>query len=143
MLPRCFREMVRGMSKLSRYLLLKKTRKIYANRLFSQPRTKLQFARRTDFPWLDWLDCCHRETCQSSQPCTMSKISAFEQANLGIVPVYITNGEKLQGSCVVAPYQVTRSSLLAIVLSHGAVSRYWRRCGDRHCTENESKLITS
>ena len=49
----------------------------------------------------------------------MSKISVFEQANLGIAPVYITKGEKLQGSCVVAPYQVTRSSLLAIVLSHG------------------------
>lgn len=34
----------------------------------------------------------------------MSEISVFEQANLGIVPVYITKGEKLQGSCVVAPY---------------------------------------
>ena len=68
MLPGCFREMVRGMSKLSRYLLLKKTRKIYANRLFSKPRTKLQFARRTDFPRHDWLDPCQRETCQSSQP---------------------------------------------------------------------------
>ena len=52
-------------------------------------------------------------------PCTMSKISAFEQANLGNVPVYITKGEKLQGSCVEAPYQVTRSSLFAFVLSHG------------------------
>ena len=38
----------------------------------------------------DWLDCCQRETCQSSQPCTMSEISVFEQANLGIAPVYIT-----------------------------------------------------
>ena len=49
----------------------------------------------------------------------MSDINAFEQANLGFVPVCITMGEKMQGGYVVAPYQVTRSSLLAIVLSHG------------------------
>ena len=54
-----------------------------------------------------------------AKPRTMSDINAFTQANLGIVPVFITKGERLQGGCVVAAYQVTRGSLPAIVLGHG------------------------
>ena len=54
-----------------------------------------------------------------AKPITMSDINAFTQANLGIVPVFITKGERLQGGCVVAPYQVTRGSLPAIVLGQG------------------------
>ena len=55
-----------------------------------------------------------------AKPQTMSDINAFTQANLGIVPVFITKGDRLQGGCVVAPYQVTRGSLPAIVLGLGA-----------------------
>lgn len=54
-----------------------------------------------------------------AKPKTMSDINAFTQANLGIVPVFITKGDRLQGGCVVAPYQVTRGSLPALVLGHG------------------------
>lgn len=54
-----------------------------------------------------------------AKPKTMSDINAFTQANLGIVPVFITKGDRLQGGCVVAPYQVTRGSLPAIVTGLG------------------------
>lgn len=55
-----------------------------------------------------------------AKPRTMSDINAFTQANLGIVPVFITKGERLQGGCVVAAYQVTRGSLPAIVTGMAA-----------------------
>ena len=55
-----------------------------------------------------------------AKPKTMSDINAFTQANLGIVPVFITKGDRLQGGCVVAPYQVTRGSLPALVIGIGS-----------------------
>lgn len=54
-----------------------------------------------------------------NKPRTMSDINAFVQANLGVVNVYLTKGDKLQGGCVVAQYQVTRGSLPALTIQAG------------------------
>ena len=43
--------------------------------------------------------------------------NAFVQANLGVVKVYITKAMRLNGGCVLAPYQITRGSLPSIGMS--------------------------
>lgn len=47
-------------------------------------------------------------------PSNMSVYNAFVQANLGVVKVYITKTMRLNGGCVLAPYQITRGSLPSI-----------------------------
>ena len=47
-------------------------------------------------------------------PANMSVYNAFVQANLGVVKVYITKTMRLNGGCVLAPYQITRGSLPSI-----------------------------
>ncbi len=84
------------------------------------PRTVKQMRRRAQ--WLNVMAFGQlinnfNHPAFESKPRTMSDINAFVQANIGVVPVYITKGEKLQGGCVVAGYQVTRGSLPAI--NHG------------------------
>jgi len=86
----------------------------------SNPRTAKQMRRRAQ--WLNVMAFGQlinefNHPAFESKPRTMSDINAFVQANIGVVPVYITKGEKLQGGCVVAGYQVTRGSLPAI--NHG------------------------
>ena len=49
-----------------------------------------------------------------SLPSNMSVYNAFVQANLGVVKVYITKSMRLNGGCVLAPYQITRGSLPSI-----------------------------
>lgn len=49
-----------------------------------------------------------------SLPSNMSVYNAFVQANLGVVKVYITKAMRLNGGCVLAPYQITRGSLPSI-----------------------------
>ena len=49
-----------------------------------------------------------------SLPSNMSVYNAFVQANLGVVKVYITKTMRLNGGCVLAPYQITRGSLPSI-----------------------------
>ena len=49
-----------------------------------------------------------------SLPTNMSVYNAFVQANLGVVKVYITKSMRLNGGCVLAPYQITRGSLPSI-----------------------------
>ena len=50
-------------------------------------------------------------------PANMSVYNAFVQANLGVVKVYITKTMRLNGGCVLAPYQITRGSLPSIGMS--------------------------
>ena len=50
-------------------------------------------------------------------PTNMSVYNAFVQANLGVVKVYITKTMRLNGGCVLAPYQITRGSLPSIGMS--------------------------
>lgn len=50
-------------------------------------------------------------------PANMSVYNAFVQANLGVVKVYITKAMRLNGGCVLAPYQITRGSLPSIGMS--------------------------
>lgn len=50
-------------------------------------------------------------------PSNMSVYNAFVQANLGVVKVYITKTMRLNGGCVLAPYQITRGSLASIAMS--------------------------
>ena len=50
-------------------------------------------------------------------PTNMSVYNAFVQANLGVVKVYITKTRRLNGGCVLAPYQITRGSLASIAMS--------------------------
>lgn len=88
----------------------------------ANPQTTKQMYRRAQF--LNVLNFgrlinAFNHPAFEAKPRTMSDINAFTQANLGIVPVFITKGERLQGGCVVAAYQVTRGSLPAIVLGHG------------------------
>ena len=90
------------------------------------PRTTKQMRRRAQ--WLNVMAFGQlinefNHPAFESKPRTMSDINAFVQANIGVIPVFITKGEKLQGGCVVAAYQVTRGSLPAIVqtLSAGDV----------------------
>lgn len=52
-------------------------------------------------------------------PTNMSVYNAFVQANLGVVKVYITKTMRLNGGCVLAPYQITRGSLSSITMSLG------------------------
>jgi len=52
-----------------------------------------------------------------SLPTNMSVYNAFVQANLGVVKVYITKTMRLNGGCVLAPYQITRGSLASIAMS--------------------------
>ena len=51
-----------------------------------------------------------------SLPTNMSVYNAFVQANLGVVKVYITKTMRLNGGCVLAPYQITRGSLASIAM---------------------------
>ncbi len=50
-------------------------------------------------------------------PSTMSVYNAFVQANLGVVKVYITKTIRLNGGCVLAPYQITRGSFPSITMT--------------------------
>ena len=50
-------------------------------------------------------------------PTNMSVYNAFVQANLGVVKVYITKTMRLNGGCVLAPYQITRGSLPSISMT--------------------------
>ena len=50
-------------------------------------------------------------------PANMSVYNAFVQANLGVVKVYITKTMRLNGGCVLAPYQITRGSLPSITMA--------------------------
>ena len=50
-------------------------------------------------------------------PANMSVYNAFVQANLGVVKVYITKSMRLNGGCVLAPYQITRGSLPSITMA--------------------------
>ena len=50
-------------------------------------------------------------------PSNMSVYNAFVQANLGVVKVYITKSMRLNGGCVLAPYQITRGSLPSITMA--------------------------
>lgn len=52
-------------------------------------------------------------------PTNMSVYNAFVQANLGVVKVYITKAMRLNGGCVLAPYQITRGSLPSITMALG------------------------
>ena len=52
-----------------------------------------------------------------SLPTNMSVYNAFVQANLGVVKVYITKTMRLNGGCVLAPYQITRGSLPSITMA--------------------------
>lgn len=54
-----------------------------------------------------------------SLPSNMSVYNAFVQANLGVVKVYITKAMRLNGGCVLAPYQITRGSLPSITMALG------------------------
>lgn len=54
-----------------------------------------------------------------SLPTNMSVYNAFVQANLGVVKVYITKAMRLNGGCVLAPYQITRGSLPSITMALG------------------------
>ena len=54
-----------------------------------------------------------------SRPTNMSVYNAFVQANLGVVKVYITKAMRLNGGCVLAPYQITRGSLPSITMALG------------------------
>ena len=54
-----------------------------------------------------------------SLPTNMSVYNAFVQANLGVVKVYITKTMRLNGGCVLAPYQITRGSLPSITMAIG------------------------
>lgn len=44
----------------------------------------------------------------------MSDYNAFVQANMGVCRVYITKQMRLNGGCVLAPYQITRGTLPSI-----------------------------
>jgi len=46
-----------------------------------------------------------------SLPTGMSVYNAFVQANLGVVKVYITKTMRLNGGCVLAPYQIPRATI--------------------------------
>lgn len=50
-------------------------------------------------------------------PTNMSVYNAFMQANLGVVKVYITKTMRMNGGCVLAPYQITRGSLVSISMT--------------------------
>ena len=50
-------------------------------------------------------------------PTNMSVYNAFVQANLGVVKVYITKTMRMNGGCVLAPYQITRGSLVSISMT--------------------------
>lgn len=46
----------------------------------------------------------------------------FMSANLGVIPIYLTRSEAVQGAAVIAPYQITRGSLPAIDVNASGVS---------------------
>ncbi len=50
-------------------------------------------------------------------PGNQSVLNAFIQANLDLVKVYITKAMRLNGGCLLAPYQITRGSLPSIGVS--------------------------
>lgn len=55
-----------------------------------------------------------------SLPTNMSVYNAFVQANLGVVKVYITKAMRLNGGCVLAPYQITRGTLPSVAMHKDA-----------------------
>lgn len=51
---------------------------------------------------------------------SQSEFNLFVQTNYGVNPVFITKQERLNGACVVAPYQFTRGTLKSIGLDVNA-----------------------
>ena len=84
-----------------------------------QPRTLDQMRRRVAWRnmqnfWTAFHDTLHPSF--EARPRTWSDYNAFMSANSGQYGVYLTASEAMQGGCVVAPYQITRGSLVGIAM---------------------------
>lgn len=85
-------------------------------------RSELQMSTRTQWANLGATYMLFDGTLNrgfESLPTNMSVYNAFVQANLGVVKVYITKAMRLNGGCVLAPYQITRGSLPSITMALG------------------------
>lgn len=85
-------------------------------------RSELQMSTRTQWANLGATYMLFDGTLKrgfESLPTNMSVYNAFVQANLGVVKVYITKAMRLNGGCVLAPYQITRGSLPSITMALG------------------------
>lgn len=82
-----------------------------------QPRTLAQMLRRVQWRNIQNLWTAFGNTLHpsfQSRPRTWSDYNAFMSANLTRTGVYLTADMALQGAAVVAPYQITRGSLISV-----------------------------
>lgn len=81
---------------------------------FNQMRRRVQLANIVNM-WQSFLGNLH-PSFEDRTP-LVSDFNLFVRANLGMVPVYLTDKESAQGACVVAPYEVSFGSIPSISVS--------------------------
>lgn len=94
-------------------------------RLTTNPKTYNQMRRRVQLAnivnlWQSFLGNLH-PSFENRTP-LVSDFNLFVKANLGMVPVYLTDKEAAQGACVVAPYEVSFGSIPSISVSANGIS---------------------
>lgn len=104
--------------------------KVNNARTASQMRQRTRLSNLVQFykrmkPWA-------RKGAFETKPAIQSDYNAFVSANIGIQPVYLTKQQSAAGCCVVAPYTISRGSLLPIE------TRYYQipNIGEKHFVSN-------
>lgn len=107
-------------------------------RMKMAPKSRKRFTRRQARRIARWANivCFWRLFCNKLKPSfesvdtLKSMFNQFVALNANISPVYLTKNEAIQGSCVVAPYQVSSGTINSITLSlEGQVIRTDIRLG--------------
>lgn len=86
--------------------------KVNNARTASQMRQRTRLSNLVQFykrmkPWA-------RKGAFETKPAIQSDYNAFVSANIGIQPVYLTKQQSAAGCCVVAPYTISRGSILPV-----------------------------
>ena len=94
-------------------------------RLTTNPKTYKQMRRRVQLAnivnlWQSFAGNLHPSF--ENRTALVSDFNLFVKANLGMVPVYLTDKEAAQGASVVAPYEVSFGTLPSINVSANGVS---------------------
>lgn len=94
-------------------------------RMTTNPKTYNQMRRRVQLAnivnlWQAFAGDLHPSF--ENRTALVSDFNLFVKANLGMVPVYLTDKEAAQGACVVGPYEVSFGTIPSISVSANGVS---------------------
>lgn len=94
-------------------------------RLTTNPKTFAQMRRRVQ--WANIVNIWHSfngvlHPSFQDRTALISDFNRFVGVNIGMVPVYLTQGEASQGGAVVAPYQMSHGTLPPISVSANGIS---------------------